>query len=107
MQESYGYIDTHVRYMYEMKLQKLQRGEWVGGGLVAPYALDRAAIQLAREQRRVLKEFGANEAEEPFITQAFRPIISHPCHPIPFDRSQKFTPLTSPRPPLARPPTEK
>src|SRR5579884_3909271 len=37
MQESYGYIDTHVRYMYEMKLQKLQRGEWVGGGLPAPY----------------------------------------------------------------------
>src|SRR6266446_9736230 len=64
MQESYGYLDTHVRYMYEMKLQKLQRGEWVGGGLVAPYALDRAAIQLAREQRKVLKEFGADEAEE-------------------------------------------
>src|SRR5258708_14845942 len=76
--------------MYEMKLQKLQRGEWVGGGLVAPYALDRAAIQLAREQRKVLKEFGADEAEEAFITQAFRPVIYQPWHPIAIELFQKF-----------------
>jgi len=102
MQESYGYIDTHVRYMYEMKLQKLQRGEWVGGGLVAPYALDRAAIQLAREQRKVLKEFGADEAEEAFITQAFRPIIYQPWHPIAIEMFQKFKLLDFSRARLGR-----
>ncbi len=90
MQESYGYIDTHVRYMYEMKLQKLQRGEWVGGGLVAPYALDRIAIQHAREQRKLLKELGADEAEDECITQAFRPIIYEPWQPIAVELFQKF-----------------
>jgi hypothetical protein len=90
MQESYGYIDTHVRYMYEMKLQKLQRGEWVGGGLVAPYVLDRQAIQHAREQRKVLKELGADEAEDEVITQAFRPIIYEPWHPIAIDLFKQF-----------------
>ena len=90
MQESYGYIDTHVRYMYEMKLQKLQRGEWVGGGLVAPYVLDRLAIALAREQRKMIKEFGGDEAEELAITQAFRPIIYEPWRPIAVELFQKF-----------------
>jgi Resolvase, N terminal domain len=90
MQESYGYIDTHVRYMYEMKLQKLQRGEWVGGGLVAPYALDRLAIQIAKEQRKLLKELGADEAEEAAITQAFRPIIYEPWHPIAIELFKQF-----------------
>ncbi|HJT55279.1 MAG TPA: recombinase family protein [Ktedonobacteraceae bacterium] len=90
MQESYGYIDTHVRYMYEMKLQKLQRGEWVGGGLVAPYVLDRQAIQHARDQRKVLKELGADEAEDEVITQAFRPIIYAPWQPIAVELFQKF-----------------
>ncbi len=90
MQESYGYIDTHVRYMYEMKLQKLQRGEWVGGGLPAPYALDRYSIQLAREQRKAIKEFGSDETEEAIITQAFRPVIYDAWHPIAIEIFQKF-----------------
>lgn len=90
MQESYGYIDTHVRYMYEMKLQKLRRGEWVGGGLIAPYALDRLAIQVARDQRKLLKEYGSDEVEEAAITQAFRPIIYAPWHPIAIELFQKF-----------------
>jgi hypothetical protein len=90
MQESYGYIDTHVRYMYEMKLQKLQRGEWVGGGLPAPYVLDRNAIQLAREQRKMLKEFGGDAIEEAMITQAFRPVIYDAWHPIAIELFQKF-----------------
>src|SRR5579885_559872 len=90
MQESYGYIDTHVRYMYEMKLQKLQRGEWVGGGLPAPYVLDRYAIQLAREQRRTIKEFGGSAEDEALITQAFRPVIYALWHPIAIELFQKF-----------------
>lgn len=90
MQEAYGYIDTHVRYMYEMKLKKLARGEWVGGCLVAPYALDRCAIQSAREQRRELKEWGGDEEEEAMITRAFRPIIYAPWHPVAIELFQKF-----------------
>ena len=82
MQESYGYIDTHVRYMNQMKQQKQARGEWVGGGLVAPYVLDRLAIAVAREQRRVIKEFGGSEEDEQLIARAFRPIICEPWHTV-------------------------
>jgi DNA invertase Pin-like site-specific DNA recombinase len=90
MQESYGYIDTHVRYMNQMKQQKQARGEWVGGGLVAPYVLDRQAIAVAREQRRAIKEFGSSEEDEQFIARAFRPIIYEPWHPIAVDLFEKF-----------------
>ncbi len=90
MREAYGYINTHVKYMNQMKQQKQARGEWVGGGLVAPYVLDRLAIAVAREQRKVLKEFGDSEEEEQVIAQAFRPIIYEPWHPIALDLFEKF-----------------
>lgn len=90
MEEAYGYIDTHVRYMGEMKQQKLRRGEWVGGNLVAPYVLDRLAIQNAKEQRKFLKELGRSEDEEMIITKAYRPVIYEPWHPIAIDLVEKF-----------------
>jgi hypothetical protein len=90
MEEAYGYIDTHVRYMGEMKMQKLARGEWVGGNLVAPYAFDRTAIQAAKEHRRLIKEFGASEDEELLITKAYRPVIYEPWHAISIELFEKF-----------------
>ncbi len=90
MQESYGYIDTHVRYMNQMKQQKQARGEWVGGGLVAPYVLDRLAIAIAREQRRVIKEFGGSEEDEQLIARAFRPIIYEPWRGVAIDLFEKL-----------------
>lgn len=78
MQEAYGYIDTHVRYMLEMRQQKLARGEWVGGSLVAPYALDRATLAAARELRKTMKELGASEEDELLITKAYRLVIYEP-----------------------------
>ena len=90
MQEAYGYIDTHIRYMHEMKLQKLARGEWVGGGLPTPYVMDRQAIQAARELRKTIKDFGITEEDELFITRAFRPIIYEPWHPVAVDLFKKF-----------------
>jgi len=90
MQEAYGYIDTHVRYMVEMRAQKQQRGEWIGNALTAPYVLDRLAIQVAKEQRKVLKEFGGGEDEEARITKAFRPVIYAPWHPIAVELFQAF-----------------
>ena len=90
MQEAYGYIDTHIRYMHEMKLQKLARGEWVGGGLPTPYVMDRQAIQAARDLRKTIKEFGITEDDELFITRAFRPIIYEPWHPVAVDLFKKF-----------------
>lgn len=90
MQESYGYIEGHVKYMYEMKLQKLQRGEWVGGDLIAPYALNRAAMQIARNQRKQLKEYGEDAELQAAITQAFRPVIYETWHAIAVDIFQKY-----------------
>lgn len=90
MQEAYGYIDTHVRYMNEMRQQKHLRGEWVGGALIAPFALDRKAIELAREQRKIIKEFGGSEDEETIISKAFRPVIYEPWHELAVDLFEKF-----------------
>lgn len=41
MQEAYSYIATHVAYMHDMRVQKVQRGGYGGAGLPAPYAIDR------------------------------------------------------------------
>jgi hypothetical protein len=90
MQEAYAYIDTHIKYMLDMRQQKLQRGEWVGNGLIAPYVLDRAAINAANELRKTIKEFGGSEEEEHIITQAFRPIIYEPWHDTAIDLFEKF-----------------
>ncbi len=90
MKESYGYLSNHMRYVYEMKLQKLQRGEWVGGGLCAPYVLDRAAIQFVREQRRKAKEYGYDGLDDEAATKAFRPVIYAPWQPIALDLFEKF-----------------
>ncbi|GHO65521.1 hypothetical protein KSC_044130 [Ktedonobacter sp. SOSP1-52] len=90
MEEAYGYIDTHVKYMMEMKLQKLQRGEWVGGNLIAPYILDRLAIQEAKEHRKIMKEFGASDEEELLITKAYRPVIYEPWREIAVELFEKF-----------------
>lgn len=90
MQESYGYIDTHIRYMAEIRAQKHQRGEWIGSALAAPYVLDRLVIQVAREQRKALKEFGGDREEEAMITKAFRPVIYQPWHPIAVELFQTF-----------------
>ncbi|HEU5378044.1 MAG TPA: recombinase family protein [Ktedonobacteraceae bacterium] len=90
MEEAYGYIDTHIRYMIDMKNQKLQRGEWVGGALSAPYALDRLAMQTAKEQRKLIKEFGASEADELLITKAYRPVIYEPWHEIAVGLFKRF-----------------
>jgi hypothetical protein len=54
MEEAYSFIDTHVKYMQQMRQQKLARGEWVGGGIIAPYALDRSAIAAAHELRKTI-----------------------------------------------------
>src|SRR5581483_180539 len=78
MEQAYDYIDTHIRYMIDMKNQKLQRGEWVGGALCAPYALDHMAMQTAKDHRKLIKEFGASEEEELLITKAYRPVIYEP-----------------------------
>ena len=90
MQEAYGYIDTHVKYMIEMRAQKHQRGEWVGGALTAPYVLDKIAIQAAREQRKLIKEYGGGADEEAMIVQAYRPVIYEPWHPIAVELFEQF-----------------
>lgn len=90
MQEAYGYIETHIRYMNQMQRQKKERGEWAGGILIAPYALDRLALQAARERRKVIKEFGISEEDELFITKALRPVIYEGWHPIALDLFEKF-----------------
>lgn len=90
MQEAYSYIDTHIKYMQQMHQQKLARGEWVGGGIVAPYALDRSAIVAAHELRKTIKEFGASEEDERQITKAFRPVIYEPWHQIAIDVFEQF-----------------
>lgn len=90
MEQAYDYIDTHIRYMIDMKNQKLQRGEWVGGALCVPYALDRRAITEARELRRTIKEFGTSEEEELFITQAYRPVIYEPWREIAIGLFKRF-----------------
>lgn len=90
MEEAYGYLDTHIRYMIDMKNQKLQRGEWVGGALSAPYALDRLAMQTAKEQRRLIKEFGASKEEDLLITQAYRPVVYEPWREIAVGLFKRF-----------------
>ena len=90
MQESYGYIDTHVRYMTQMRLQKKERGEWAGGILIAPYALDKQVLQAARDRRKAVREFGSSAEDELFITKAFRPVIYDGWHAIAIDLFEKF-----------------
>ncbi|MDQ2902080.1 MAG: recombinase family protein [Chloroflexota bacterium] len=90
MQESYGYIDTHVRYMTQMRQQKKERGEWAGGILIAPYALDRHILQAARERRKVVKEFGSSADDELFITKACRPVIYEGWHGLAIELFEKF-----------------
>src|SRR5712692_10481149 len=41
MQEAYGYIATHVKYMNDTRYQKMLRGLWGGGSLTAPYVIDK------------------------------------------------------------------
>jgi hypothetical protein len=42
MQDAYGYLATHVKYMNDARDQKMQRGLYGGGNLPAPYVIDRA-----------------------------------------------------------------
>jgi hypothetical protein len=90
MQEAYGYIDTHIRYMNDMQRQKKERGEWAGGLLIAPYAIDRGILQAARERRKIIKEFGSSEEDELFISKASRPVIYEGWHQIAIDLFEKF-----------------
>lgn len=90
MEQAYDYIEVHIGYMVQMKLQKQARGEWAGGALIAPYAMDRLAIQDARELRKTIKEFGSTEEDELSITRAFRPVIYEPWHDIAVDVFEKF-----------------
>ncbi|MGI9061218.1 MAG: hypothetical protein ACR2H5_21865 [Ktedonobacteraceae bacterium] len=41
MQDAYNYIATHVKYMNDTRDQKMQRGLYGGGGLPAPYVIDK------------------------------------------------------------------
>ncbi len=41
MQDAYGYIATHVKYMNDARYQKMLRGLWGGGSLTAPYVIDK------------------------------------------------------------------
>jgi hypothetical protein len=41
MQDAYNYIATHVKYMNDVRDQKMQRGLYGGGNLPAPYVIDR------------------------------------------------------------------
>lgn len=70
--------DTALSYMAEVRSQEQQRGEWIGSALAAPYVLDRLSIQMARERRKMIKEYGSDEDEEAIITKSFRPIIYQP-----------------------------
>ncbi|HEU5379285.1 MAG TPA: recombinase family protein [Ktedonobacteraceae bacterium] len=90
MQEAYGYIDTHIRYMNDMQRQKKERGEWAGGLLIAPYAIDRSVLQAIRERRKLIKEFGSGEEDELFIAKASRPVIYEGWHQIAIDLFEKF-----------------
>jgi hypothetical protein len=42
MQEAYGYIATHIKYMNDARALKQQRGFYGGGSLPAPYVIDRS-----------------------------------------------------------------
>jgi DNA invertase Pin-like site-specific DNA recombinase len=90
MQEAYGYIDTHIRYMVQNRQQKKERGEWAGGILIAPYALDRLALQAAHERRKTVREFGSSKEDELFITMACRPVIYEGWHTLAIDLFEKF-----------------
>src|SRR5216684_595089 len=41
MQDAYSYIVTHVKYMNDVRDQKMLRGLYGGGNLPAPYVIDR------------------------------------------------------------------
>src|SRR6266567_1081064 len=43
MQDAYGYIATHIKYMNDARNQKMQRGKWGGSSLPAPYVIERSA----------------------------------------------------------------
>jgi hypothetical protein len=43
MQDAYGYLANHVRYMNEARDQKMLRGKWGGNALPAPYIINRSA----------------------------------------------------------------
>jgi hypothetical protein len=52
MQDAYNYLATQILYLTETRQQKVQRGLYGGGHLIAPYVIERAAWK--DEQRPVI-----------------------------------------------------
>jgi DNA invertase Pin-like site-specific DNA recombinase len=90
MEEAYAYL-KHIEYMISMQAQKQQRGEWVGGAIIAPYAIDKIAQAAVKEQIKLLKSFGEIDIEiTDEMSRAYRPVIYQPWLDISLDLFKKF-----------------
>ncbi len=78
MQEAYSYIATHVKYMNDARDQKQRRGLYGGGGLPAPYVIDRTAWK--EEQIPIIYQPWLEPALDLFVKfRAYDFSIAHLC----------------------------
>jgi len=78
MQEAYSYIATHIKYMNDTRAQKQQRGLYGGGGLPAPYVIDRFIWK--DEQKPVIYQPWLDPAVDLFVQfRAYDFSIAHLC----------------------------
>jgi hypothetical protein len=90
MEEAYAYL-KHIEYMIACQLQKQQRGEWIGGFISVPYAMDIVAQNRVKEQiklRKYLGELDIEFTEE--MSMAYRPVIYQPWLDRAIDLFEKF-----------------
>lgn len=92
MDEAAAYL-KHVRYMNDMQLRKQARGEWIGGGIIAPYAIDKVKQAQVKEYIKQQRLLGLRALDIDFteeMSQAYRPVIYQPWLDRVLDLFNKF-----------------
>ena len=80
MDEAAAYL-RHVRYMNDMQLKKQGRGEWTGGCIVAPYAIDKMMQARVKEYIKQQRLLGLRASDIDFteeMSMAYRPVVYQP-----------------------------
>lgn len=80
MEEAAAYL-RHVEYMNTMQMKKQARGEWVGGAMIAPYAIDKVRQMRVKEYIKQQRLLGLRASDIDFtleMSQAYRPIVYTP-----------------------------
>lgn len=78
MQEAYGYIATHIKYMNDARDLKQRRGLFGGGGLPAPYVIDKTVWK--DDQKPIIYQPWLDPAIDVFVQfRAFDFSIAHIC----------------------------